>query len=782
MPISVNTNVGALQAMAASTQTNKALDTAMTRLATGKRINTAGDDAAGIAITARLTSEVKGLGAAIKNALDGQSLIDTTEGAQAEVTNILQRMRELAVKAANDTNSDSDRNNIDMEIQALVIEVDRISSTTTWAGVKILHGEDALDEGPKSLSFQVGFMDEDSQKIDISVKSTSAASLDLDPTDQTVTIVATPPSSGSANVAAYIDSDGGISLDPPVILPSSLNTVDGITVTRTSDDMIDFSGTATADGTIRVKFLDTTVAVSVTEGDTADIVASSYQSAIDTAFYNLTPSVTATATIPVVSSTATTTLALAEAVLATDSMDIITRTYNDAAAVETSTGLTTTSTFGTATTDGTKATPSTITLTFGNSVASEPAIYTIGGESIPVTTAATDTLTGDAFVTAFGLKVAASTGDLANYTAVNASGVVTITHNGTPTTETKSISAGASAFDIAEMINDVTDTVGVSAVARNMAKIDTLSASGTVSFTLSGLDSADIEVAISDQDDLTDLRDAINDVTDETGITAVLGDDDEIYLTSSDGYNIVISDFTHSTSGATIATYTYNDFEDDLGSAVSLTSGGSDSVAIRGYTSLSSDENFEIDFTTAATATAYTDIDVDLTTLTISRPVTKTGSLEMTINGVSVAVAVSAGDTDDEILAALAAEIVALKVPGVSMSESASEAGTYTIEKLSFGASTSEEALSALTRIDAAIEWINNQRSALGAISNRLSYTVNNLTNIVTNLDMSRGRIEDADFAAESANMARFQILQQAATAMLAQANASKKDVLSLIK
>ena len=104
MPISVNTNVGALQAMSASTQTNKALDTAMTRLSTGKRINTAGDDAAGIAITARLTSEVKGLNVAIRNALDGQSLIDTTEGAQAEVTNILQRMRELAVKSANDTN------------------------------------------------------------------------------------------------------------------------------------------------------------------------------------------------------------------------------------------------------------------------------------------------------------------------------------------------------------------------------------------------------------------------------------------------------------------------------------------------------------------------------------------------------------------------------------------------------------------------------------------------------------------------------------------------------
>ena len=202
MPISVNTNVGALASMAASTSTSKALDTALTRLATGKRINTAGDDAAGIAISARLTSEVKGLGMAIKNALDGQGLIDTTEGAQAEVTNILQRMRELAVKAANDTNSASDRKNIDAEIQQLVIEIDRISSTTTWAGQKILHGANGLDVGAKTLSFQVGFMDEDSQKIDVSVLSTSSKTLDISATDRVVTLVSTPPSTGATNVSA----------------------------------------------------------------------------------------------------------------------------------------------------------------------------------------------------------------------------------------------------------------------------------------------------------------------------------------------------------------------------------------------------------------------------------------------------------------------------------------------------------------------------------------------------------------------------------------------------
>ena len=250
MPISVNTNVGALASMAASTSTSKALDTALTRLATGKRINTAGDDAAGIAISARLTSEVKGLGMAIKNALDGQGLIDTTEGAQAEVTNILQRMRELAVKAANDTNSASDRKNIDAEIQQLVIEIDRISSTTTWAGQKILHGANGLDVGAKTLSFQVGFMDEDSQKIDVSVLSTSSKTLDISATDRVVTLVSTPPSTGATNVNAFIDAEWWNFLNAPLLPAVFATTVAaGVTATRTNDTTMTFTGAATVAGT-----------------------------------------------------------------------------------------------------------------------------------------------------------------------------------------------------------------------------------------------------------------------------------------------------------------------------------------------------------------------------------------------------------------------------------------------------------------------------------------------------------------------------------------------------
>jgi len=105
MAVSINTNIGAIAASAASSTINRSLETSMERLSTGKRINAAADDAAGVAIASRLTAEVRGTNQAIRNALDAQALIDTAEGAHEEVVNILQRMRELAAQGANDTNN-----------------------------------------------------------------------------------------------------------------------------------------------------------------------------------------------------------------------------------------------------------------------------------------------------------------------------------------------------------------------------------------------------------------------------------------------------------------------------------------------------------------------------------------------------------------------------------------------------------------------------------------------------------------------------------------------------
>ena len=132
MALAIATNNAALNAAASASSVNRDMETSMARLSTGKRINSASDDAASIAIGSRLSSEIRGTDQAIRNSLDGQALIDTAEGAHKEVENILQRMREVAVQAANDTNNQQDRDNLQAELEAMSTEIDRIAGTTTW--------------------------------------------------------------------------------------------------------------------------------------------------------------------------------------------------------------------------------------------------------------------------------------------------------------------------------------------------------------------------------------------------------------------------------------------------------------------------------------------------------------------------------------------------------------------------------------------------------------------------------------------------------------------------
>ena len=123
MALSVNTNVGALSAMNAATAVNKSMETSMERLSTGKRINAASDDAAGVAIASRLESEIRGTNQAIRNTMDAQALIETAEGAHVEIVDLLQRMREVAVQAANDTNDADDRTALTKELTAMTAEI-----------------------------------------------------------------------------------------------------------------------------------------------------------------------------------------------------------------------------------------------------------------------------------------------------------------------------------------------------------------------------------------------------------------------------------------------------------------------------------------------------------------------------------------------------------------------------------------------------------------------------------------------------------------------------------
>ncbi|MBL0511310.1 MULTISPECIES: flagellin N-terminal helical domain-containing protein [Aeromonas] len=149
MSLYINTNVSSLNAQRNMMNSTKSLDTSYTRLASGLRINSAKDDAAGLQISNRLTSQVNGLDQGNRNANDGISLAQTAEGAMDEVTGMLQRMRTLAQQSANGSNSAKDREALQKEVDQLGAEINRISSATTFAGTKLL-------DGSFSGTFQVG--------------------------------------------------------------------------------------------------------------------------------------------------------------------------------------------------------------------------------------------------------------------------------------------------------------------------------------------------------------------------------------------------------------------------------------------------------------------------------------------------------------------------------------------------------------------------------------------------------------------------------------------------
>jgi flagellin len=171
MAISVNTNVTSMKAQSNLNSANSGLQTSMERLSSGLRINSAKDDAAGLQISNRLSSQINGIGVAMRNANDGISIAQTAEGAMQESTNILQRMRDLSLQSANGSNSADDRASMQKEITSLQTELTRIADTTSFGGQKLLDGS----FGTKS--FQVG--SNANETISVSLSNVSSSSLGL---------------------------------------------------------------------------------------------------------------------------------------------------------------------------------------------------------------------------------------------------------------------------------------------------------------------------------------------------------------------------------------------------------------------------------------------------------------------------------------------------------------------------------------------------------------------------------------------------------------------------
>ena len=170
MSIVVNTNIGSLNAQRSLAESSRELSTAMERLSSGKKINSAADDAAGFAIAERMTAQVRGLNMSTKNANDGLAMLATIENATNDVTDMLQRVRELAVQAANDTNSDTDRDYLQLEVDSLLAEINRVSSQTVYNNQNVL-------DGSRSGTLQVGT--DNGQTIAFSIASIDTDALGL---------------------------------------------------------------------------------------------------------------------------------------------------------------------------------------------------------------------------------------------------------------------------------------------------------------------------------------------------------------------------------------------------------------------------------------------------------------------------------------------------------------------------------------------------------------------------------------------------------------------------
>jgi len=247
MALAIATNNAALNAAASASSVNRDMETSMARLSSGKRINSASDDAAGVAIASRLSAEIRGTDQAIRNSLDGQALIDTAEGAHKEIENILQRMREVAVQAANDTNNDQDRNNLQAEMDAMSNEIDRIAGTTTWAGANLMQDSNGTD-----FSFQVGAATGSQNQIAVHIHSMNTGGLDLNHTAAAAAVTTFVPASSITDVTAAATASADDAAEAKIatfagnvmtMVEDGKITLDGVDVTIDADKAAD---TATA--------------------------------------------------------------------------------------------------------------------------------------------------------------------------------------------------------------------------------------------------------------------------------------------------------------------------------------------------------------------------------------------------------------------------------------------------------------------------------------------------------------------------------------------------------
>jgi len=891
MALTVATNTGALMAQAAASSVNKEMETSMERLSTGKRINGASDDAAGVAIASRLSAEIKGTNQAIRNAMDAQSLIDTAEGGHVEVEAIMQRMRELAVQASNGSNDESDRANLQIEVDQLTSEIDRIAQTTSWAGQSLLNGTSSTiataTDGSKDLTFQVGSGTSAADSLSVSINALSAGALGLNTASSKPTVAVAGVTDADADTSGKVALEGNkITFSGDFVAGDKYSfDVQGVTQVITLVDADAYSNDAAG------------VSAQIKAEIDALITAGTYAnnlSTIDDGAGSVTVNATAIQFSEAVVTTDTTTQADFTTISGTDG--------SGGAATFT----TTTANAGTEITiGGTYTAGDILTLKVDNGAASGAiAITLVNADAFDNTTAGIAEQLKEALEASTDPKLADLRFEVSGSTvkviddrlhalSISSNGA-TLSLSGTAHGDGEKFDfkvggisvtqvvtadddyadnaagvamqirdaitaeAGLTHLDVtsdangnitinnpsAVVLDDYVKTVGTQPITTMLA--DTTGAGkitfgGTSEFIDGTVYKAMIngnEVAITanatdgfanDKDGLAkQMMEAIEASGAVTGLaTMALGAADSGEIVFTEATNMITnSKVVLDTNGGdntaaisvngtviTLANYSVTDkfsfdvlgrtvnfeysqaagttgddgFENDTAGVGAQLAAAVDALGITGLKATGAADKVTLSWDDAV---AFGEMYVEPTkpgvaysdgNMSITGNIGAGDNMSFSVDGKDFVVQAFNSSKSDT-AALMKQAIDAGKIDGLTVTDNGD--GTLSMIKAGGNVSVTDVTAAANTikTIDAALLTLNNQRANLGAITNRLDSTVNNLTNMSTNLQAGRGRIEDADFAAETTSLAKSQILQQASTAMLAQANASKQNVLSLLQ
>jgi flagellin len=703
----INTNVKSLVAQDAISKNNVALSTAMQRLSTGSRINSAKDDAAGLAISTRMNSQVRGLNMAVRNANDGISLMQTSEGAMDEVTSILQRMRELAVQSVNGTNNNSDRIALNDEVTQLKNEIDRIAKTTQFNNQSILDGTF------KGKQLQIGDKAGQTMSIDIASIQTKDLGVSAGSFDGKSLV-------GARAATTFTAAKGDI-----VINNQALNSI------SSTDDLSDVVKNINLNvDNVKASAFNTVVAKQIGTGITTD-------GQVQIKVENLGNKTTTSATTYSIKASGS--LAELVANINTQASGQVTASINSDGKLQL---------------DNQNGAYISIADSSGSANSYENATGFNSGAT-----------PGTTFTQYNGfLKLDSEDGspiriDRGNLGNVSPGTIAELTALGFRTTSSQ-FANGLDAYTLQG--NELTSAGAGTAWDQNELQIN-------------GVNIYNSNIATTS---FQGKLDAINNFSSQTGVIAYASLDttksiSATDLTTSTGAQVVKFNGIQVFSKATATTTTVAAIATQINTKTTAT----------GIVAVAQGNNLRLTGTGIQGLTISATLNGGTTAATVAlfTDGAKTMSGIRLDSASNAPISISLGDT------------AANNVARHGFLEQNVGAADFQVNKASLGVgvgnsinglsvATLDTATAAITSIDNAIEKVSSARSKLGAMENRLNNVVNNLTNISTNTAASRSRIQDTDYATETTALAKAQIISQAATAMLAQANQQPQTVLSLLK